>query len=239
MLSLVEKLEDLKVGLDNDTYIDVILQLLHSSYNPFIINYNMNGLDNMIHELNLCQLRGRGKRARERSSQPLPASRAPLLQLRVRAEVRLEVLSGRRQMIFACIAKERGTGRESVHNSSPTQVLEKSRKLSKDEIILKLGVGRSLLWKLLEVENQIGCKIKALRSDQGGEYLSSEFIDYLKENEILSQWTPPRMPQLNGMAERRNRTLLDMVRSTMSFTKLPPSFWGYSLETAATVERSG
>ncbi|KAL0462767.1 UNVERIFIED_CONTAM: hypothetical protein Slati_0164300 [Sesamum latifolium] len=41
------------------------------------------------------------------------------------------------------------------------------------------------------------------------------------------------MPQLNGVAERRNRTLLDMVRSMMSFTALPLSFWGYALETAA------
>ena len=39
MLSLVEKLEDLKVGLDNDTYIDVILQSLPPSFDPFIVNY--------------------------------------------------------------------------------------------------------------------------------------------------------------------------------------------------------
>ncbi|KAL0434888.1 UNVERIFIED_CONTAM: hypothetical protein Sradi_0196700 [Sesamum radiatum] len=51
MLFLVEKLEDLKAGLNNDTYIDVILQSLHPSYNPFIINYNMNGLEKSIHEL--------------------------------------------------------------------------------------------------------------------------------------------------------------------------------------------
>ncbi|KAL0439523.1 UNVERIFIED_CONTAM: hypothetical protein Slati_2435300 [Sesamum latifolium] len=73
----------------------------------------------------------------------------------------------------------------------------------------------------LEVKNQTNHKIKALRSDQGGAYLSGEFIDYLKENRILSQWTPPGTPQLNGVAERRNRTLLDMVRSMMSFTELP------------------
>ncbi|KAL0394610.1 UNVERIFIED_CONTAM: hypothetical protein Slati_4427200 [Sesamum latifolium] len=85
----------------------------------------------------------------------------------------------------------------------------------------------------LEVENQTNCKIKALRLDQAGEYLSGEFIDYLKENRILSQWTPPGTPQLNGVAERRNRTSFDMVRSMMSFTELPPSFWGYALETAA------
>ncbi|KAL0405848.1 UNVERIFIED_CONTAM: Transposon Ty2-GR1 Gag-Pol polyprotein [Sesamum latifolium] len=84
----------------------------------------------------------------------------------------------------------------------------------------------------LEVENQTNCKIKSLRSDRGGEYLSGEFTDYLKENGTLSQWTPPGTPQLNGVAERRNRTSLDMVRSIMSFTELPLSFWGYTLETA-------
>ncbi|KAL0445252.1 UNVERIFIED_CONTAM: hypothetical protein Slati_2247900 [Sesamum latifolium] len=51
MLSLVEKLGDLKAGLDNDTYIDVILQSLSPSYDPFIINYNMNGPEKTIHEL--------------------------------------------------------------------------------------------------------------------------------------------------------------------------------------------
>ncbi|KAL0349709.1 UNVERIFIED_CONTAM: hypothetical protein Sradi_4120100 [Sesamum radiatum] len=85
----------------------------------------------------------------------------------------------------------------------------------------------------LEVENQTGHKIKALKSDRGGEYLSGEFMDYLKENGILSQWTPPGTPQLNSVAERRNQTLLDMIQSMMSFTQLPLSFWGYALETAA------
>ncbi|KAL0445318.1 UNVERIFIED_CONTAM: hypothetical protein Slati_2254500, partial [Sesamum latifolium] len=46
-------------------------------------------------------------------------------------------------------------------------------------------------------------------------------------------WTPPGTPQLNGVAERRNRTLLDMVRSMMSFTEFPKPFWGYALETDA------
>ncbi|KAK4381679.1 Transposon Ty1-ML2 Gag-Pol polyprotein [Sesamum angolense] len=45
--------------------------------------------------------------------------------------------------------------------------------------------------------------------------------------------TPPGTPQLNGVAERRNRTLLDMIRSMISFTELPLSFWGYAFETAA------
>ncbi|KAL0303288.1 UNVERIFIED_CONTAM: hypothetical protein Sradi_6196900 [Sesamum radiatum] len=82
----------------------------------------------------------------------------------------------------------------------------------------------------LEVENQIGHKTKTLRSDRGGEYLNGEFSDCLKENGFLSQWTPLGTPQLNGVAERRNRTLLDMVSSMMSLTELSPSFWGYTLD---------
>ncbi|KAK8593425.1 hypothetical protein V6N12_045507 [Hibiscus sabdariffa] len=84
-----------------------------------------------------------------------------------------------------------------------------------------------------EVQNQHGKSIKALRSDRGGEYLSHEFDELLKECGIVSQLTPPGTPQWNGVSERRNRTLLDMVRSMMSHSDLPISFWGHALETAA------
>jgi transposase InsO family protein len=84
-----------------------------------------------------------------------------------------------------------------------------------------------------EVQNQLGKTIKFLRSDCGGEYLSHEFGDHLKQCGIVPQLTPPGTPQWNGVSERRNRTLLDMVRSMMSQADLPLSFWGYALETAA------
>ncbi|GJW95866.1 retrotransposon protein, putative, ty1-copia subclass [Tanacetum coccineum] len=86
-----------------------------------------------------------------------------------------------------------------------------------------------------EVENQLGKTIKSLRSDRGGEYMSQEFLDHLKEHGIIAHRTPPYTPQNNGVSERRNRTLLDMVRSMMSQTTLPKSFWDYALETAARI----
>ena len=82
------------------------------------------------------------------------------------------------------------------------------------------------------VENQTGKSLKVLRTDRGDEYLSSDFLDHLKKKEILSKWTPSYTPQLNGVAERRNRTLMKMVRSMMCHVDLPISFWGYALETA-------
>ncbi|KAK8508994.1 hypothetical protein V6N12_016838 [Hibiscus sabdariffa] len=56
-----------------------------------------------------------------------------------------------------------------------------------------------------EVQNQQGKSIKALRSDRGGEYLSQDFDELLKECGIVSQLTPPGTPQWNGVSERRNR----------------------------------
>ncbi|KAK4835556.1 hypothetical protein QYF36_011335 [Acer negundo] len=83
-----------------------------------------------------------------------------------------------------------------------------------------------------EVENQLEKHIKILRSDRGGEYLSGEFQQYLIDNGIVSQFSAPGTPQQNGVAERRNRTLLEMVRSMLSYSTLPISFWGYALQTA-------
>nr|GEU54445.1 hypothetical protein [Tanacetum cinerariifolium] len=86
-----------------------------------------------------------------------------------------------------------------------------------------------------KVENQLGKTIKSLRSDRGGEYMSQEFLDHLKKHEIISHRTPPYTPQHNGVSERRNRTLLDMVRSMMSQTTLRKSFWDYALKTVARI----
>ena len=77
--------------------------------------------------------------------------------------------------------------------------------------------------------------MKILRSDRGGEYLDFEFTDYLIENGIVSQLTAPGTLPQNRVVERRNRTLLDMVRSMMSYSTLPNSFWGYALQTAADI----
>ncbi|GJW94524.1 retrotransposon protein, putative, ty1-copia subclass [Tanacetum coccineum] len=77
-----------------------------------------------------------------------------------------------------------------------------------------------------EVENQLGKTIEALRSDREGEYISQEFKDYLKACGIVQQLTPPYTPQQNRVSKRKNRTLLDMVRSIMNLITLPLSHLG-------------
>ena len=75
-----------------------------------------------------------------------------------------------------------------------------------------------------EVEKQHGKSIKAPRSDQGSEYLSQDFLDYLADHGIQSQWNLPYTPQHNSVVEITNQTLLDIVRSMIGNSDLPKSF---------------
>lgn len=76
-----------------------------------------------------------------------------------------------------------------------------------------------------KVETESGKNIKCLRTDRGGEYTSMEFSDYCKEQGIRRQLTTAYTPQQNGIAERKNRTVMNMVRSMLSTRKVPKVFW--------------
>lgn len=75
------------------------------------------------------------------------------------------------------------------------------------------------------VETETGKVIKGLRTDRGGEYTSLEFSDYCKEHGIRRQLTTSYTPQQNGIAERKNRTVMNMVRSMFSNKKMPKILW--------------
>jgi hypothetical protein len=92
-----------------------------------------------------------------------------------------------------------------------------------------------------EVKNHHNKKIKIVRSDRGGEYygrhtpygqILGPFAKFLQENDIVTQYSTPGEPQQNGVAERRNRTLIDMVKSKISYSELPISLWMEALKTA-------
>ena len=91
-----------------------------------------------------------------------------------------------------------------------------------------------LEWKYM-VEKSSGEKIKTFRSDNGGEYTSKEFEDYLKKNSIRHECTVPKTPEQNGVAERMNRTLVETVRAMLSDSKLPKKFGAEALSIASYV----
>lgn len=87
----------------------------------------------------------------------------------------------------------------------------------------------------LMVERQTGKKIKVLRSDNGKEYINREFDEYLQGCGIKRQLTVPYTPQQNGVAERANRTLVELGRAMMSQSNLAEHFWAEAISTAAYV----
>lgn len=84
------------------------------------------------------------------------------------------------------------------------------------------------------VERETGKKIKCIRSDNGGEYCGP-FDAYCRQFGIRHQKTPPKTPQLNGLAERMNRTIVERIRCLLSEAKLPQTFWGEALYSAVHV----
>lgn len=76
-----------------------------------------------------------------------------------------------------------------------------------------------------KVKTAMNTTIRGLRTDRGGEFNSNEFTDFYKSNDIQRQLTAAYTPQQNGVAERKNRTILEMVRSMLSCKQVPKTFW--------------
>ncbi|KAL2630872.1 hypothetical protein R1flu_015558 [Riccia fluitans] len=86
-------------------------------------------------------------------------------------------------------------------------------------------------WKA-QVETQTGKKVRCLRSDNGGKYISSKFEMYCEQEGITHHLTMFYTPEQNGVVERLNRTLLEQTRSMLSHSGLPPEFWAEAANTA-------
>ncbi|MCO5573934.1 hypothetical protein L7F22_027712 [Adiantum nelumboides] len=85
------------------------------------------------------------------------------------------------------------------------------------------------------VENETGCKVQTLRTDRGGEYMSGAFKDFLGKKGIKHQCTMPYTPQQNGVAERKNRSLMEMARCMLKAKSLPHKLWMEAVACAAHV----
>uniref|UniRef100_A0AAV1V3B1 Polyprotein n=1 Tax=Peronospora matthiolae TaxID=2874970 RepID=A0AAV1V3B1_9STRA len=73
-------------------------------------------------------------------------------------------------------------------------------------------------------ETQTGKRVKTLRSDNGGEYTSRSMSKFCADHGIMQKFTPPYTPQLNGVAERMNRTLVESARCMMEHAELSKSY---------------
>lgn len=83
--------------------------------------------------------------------------------------------------------------------------------------------------------NHFERKILKLRADNGGEYISKDLQQFCRDKGVVLQYTIPYNPEMNGVAERMNRTLTDKVRTLLIDSQLPKSLWGEAIYFSAYV----
>jgi len=86
------------------------------------------------------------------------------------------------------------------------------------------------------IENQTEKKIKTLRTDNGTKYESNEFHDFCKEVGIKRETTTPYTPQKNGVAKRKNHTIVEVVHAMLHDQRLPKFLWAEAANTAVYVQ---
>jgi hypothetical protein len=101
---------------------------------------------------------------------------------------------------------------------------------SKDEVFSKFKEFKAL------IENVSERKIKILRSDNGGEYTSKEFVNFCRDVGRKRELTTPYNPQQNGVAERKNRTIMEAVKTMFHEQDLPMCLWAKATMTAVYVQ---
>ncbi|XP_024311494.1 uncharacterized protein LOC112269292 [Brachypodium distachyon] len=203
MSGYADRLRQLGIEIPNELGIDRVLQSLPPSYKSFVVNYNMQGMD-----------------------RTLPQLLAMLKTAEVEIKKEHQVLMVNKTTSFKKAKGKKGNFKKGGKTVATPAKKPKSGPKPDTECFYCKGTGH---WKR-DCPKYLADK-KA--GNVKGEYLSYEFGTHLRQCGIVSQLTPPGTPQRNGVSERRNRTLLDMVRSMMSLTDLPLSFWGYALETSA------
>ncbi|XP_019455127.1 PREDICTED: uncharacterized protein LOC109356254 [Lupinus angustifolius] len=115
-----------------------------------------------------------------------------------------------------------GNGQVEVLDTKKRIILRS--KLTKNRTFQKSEAFEYFLKYKALVERESGKKLKILRTDGGGEFTSNAFEQHCQQNGIRHEITAPYTPQHNGLAERRNRTIVDMARSLIKGKILPQKF---------------
>ncbi|GJY31458.1 putative ribonuclease H-like domain-containing protein [Tanacetum coccineum] len=86
-----------------------------------------------------------------------------------------------------------------------------------------------------QIENQLNQKVKTIRCDNGTEFKNRDFIEFCGSKGIKREYSNARTPQQNGVAERKNKTLIKAARTMLADSFLPNTFWAEAVSTACYV----
>jgi hypothetical protein len=84
----------------------------------------------------------------------------------------------------------------------------------------------------LRLDLEFPGSLKRIRSDNGGEFKNASFEQFCNERGLEHEFFSPRVPQQNGVVERKNRVLVEMARTMLDEYKTPRKFWAEAINTA-------
>ncbi|KAJ9556105.1 hypothetical protein OSB04_010719 [Centaurea solstitialis] len=137
-----------------------------------------------------------------------------------------------------CVACLKGKQHKASHKSKTINTISAPLQLLHMDLFGPTNDETSGLIKpfVKRVENQVNLRVKVIRSDNGTEFKNVDLNSFCEERGIERQYSAPRTPQQNGVAERRNRTLIEAARTMLADSKLPITFWAEAVNTACYVQ---
>jgi hypothetical protein len=96
----------------------------------------------------------------------------------------------------------------------------------------KSDVAATIMNTIAQLQLQSGFTVRAVHTDNGGEYTSTQLSEYFSQKGIVHETTVPYSPEQNGAAERLNRTLMERVRAMLQDASLPDELWAEAAVTA-------
>ncbi|GJU69668.1 retrotransposon protein, putative, ty1-copia subclass [Tanacetum coccineum] len=229
MKGYVEKLESLGYVLPQDVTIGLILNGLTKDFMGFIRNYNMHNMGKTIGEIHAMLIeyeKGLPKKAETPQVMMIKSGKIQKANKKsLKAKGRIKVKA--RERIRREFRIERNLKRWTLYLYVVNEFREQVE-----------AIGR--LFSRLVDDGFVQCFTDYGISISKNNVLyfnviARNGIYEIDMHDLVPNLTPPYTPQHNGVSERRNRTLLDMVRSMMNLTTLPLSFWDYALESATRI----
>ncbi|KAJ9553019.1 hypothetical protein OSB04_017064 [Centaurea solstitialis] len=143
-----------------------------------------------------------------------------------------------------CVACLKGKQHKSSHKSKKVNTISSPLQLLHMDLFGPtnvMSIGKKSYCLVIvddysRVENKTNLRVKVIRSDNGTEFKNADLNSFCEEKGIERQYSAHRTPQQNGVAERRNRTLIEAARTMLADSKLPITFWAEAVNTACYVQ---
>ncbi|GJZ49003.1 retrotransposon protein, putative, ty1-copia subclass [Tanacetum coccineum] len=245
----IDQLERLVHPVTLNLGVSLILVRLYKEYDSFVQNYNMHSMGKTVNELHVML---------KLHEETLPKKFVALALHAIRAR-KVHKNKNKKPSKASKGVHGKGKGKMAYANAAPSYAPKPKNPCTKRA---KHNLDSTYLWHcclahiiddkeigflhrperatdLLEYTTDVCGPLRHV-SRQGASYFITFIDDYSRYGYVYPlkhkhELTPPYTPQHNGVSERRNRTLLDMVRSMMNLTTLPLSFWDYALESATRI----